>query len=132
LWRRRAVIRLTQGGQTCRPACNGGISMWRVRQSNPTGNSLPIVGKIVSSVKFTGIENISLLQKFELGYIDAIPSYPVGASAVVTTRGGLRWTLEAATDARGQRRTAKTCGPDAPDVGVDGGNSTWLTGESAL
>src|SRR5947209_1495398 len=32
----------------------------------------------------------------------AIPSYPVGASAVVTTRGGLRWTLEAATDARGQ------------------------------
>src|SRR5207244_8298220 len=28
---------------------------------------------------------------------------PRRASAVVTTRGGLRWTLKAATDARGQR-----------------------------
>src|SRR5206468_2881005 len=32
----------------------------------------------------------------------AIPSHPEWASAVVTTRGGLRWTLKAATDARGQ------------------------------
>jgi|EndMetStandDraft_8_1072994.scaffolds.fasta_scaffold195972_1 hypothetical protein len=34
------------------------------------------------------------------------------ASAVVTTRGGLRWTLQTATDARSSKRTAKTCGPD--------------------
>ena len=56
----------------------------------------------VSSEKFLGIKNISLFQKHETGYIYRIPSRPEWASAVVTTRGGLRWTLKAATDARGQ------------------------------
>ena len=35
-----------------------------------------------------------------------------GALAIVTTRGGERWTRRAATDERSSKRTAKACGPD--------------------
>jgi hypothetical protein len=36
-----------------------------------------------------------------------------GALAIVTTRGGSRWTRYVLLDERRGLRTAKTCGPDA-------------------
>src|SRR3954453_11519329 len=65
------------------------------------------------------------------GYIHLHPVPLRGRRPSLPTRDGLRWTLECRKRAACER-TAKTCGPDAPDVGVDGGNSTWLPGEITL
>ena len=70
-------------------------------------------------------KNISLLQKCKSGVGKAISCPQEGRIAVVTDVGcGMRWTLWAAADERGPRRTAKPCGPDTPTLvsSLAGGN----------
>ena len=57
------------------------------------------------------IENNSLFQKQEQGYIDCIPSRPEGRSRSPRTRDGERWTWKRLGDGRGsvrQRRVVLT------------------------
>jgi len=54
-----------------------------------------------------------------------VPHPSEGRIAIVTDVGcGMRWTLWAAADERGPRRTAKPCGPDTPTLvsSLAGGN----------
>ena len=71
------------------------------------------------------------------------PSCPTkrGGSRSPRTRGRVRWTLVSSHGVRGDERTAKPCGPDAPTLAStrdnafalrgDGGNKARFTRESA-
>ena len=69
--------------------------------------------EIVSSEKSARIENNSLYPKYEVWHMIVIPSRPEGRSRSSRTRGGERWTWKRLRRTA-WKRTAKTCGPDAP------------------
>ena len=88
------------------------------------------------------MKNISLYPKENQWHILAIPVPLRGALAIVTTRGGSRWTPKLRLTSAAER-TVKSCGPDVAVLasmhlggsclsGRDGGKRAVLRGEHAI
>src|SRR6478672_1389730 len=60
-----------------------------------------------------------LLPDSRKSFLQALPSWPTeGRCATSSTRGGMRWTPAALKTISACWRTAKSCGPDTPTLGV--------------